>query len=128
VRVYPDTSPTRFDLFEDDGETTGYLKGKLRTTTLTQEKNATETTIVVEAAKSTGNYRLQDQRNNILEVVLETGPVKSVSLDGKDLSALADKKAWAAADRGWFYDGGTRLLIKSGSIAVDQRKEFKITQ
>jgi len=127
VRVYPDASESKFTLFEDDGESTGYLGGQVRTTLLSQRLQSGMVSVTIASANSSGNYRLDETRNNVVELVLEKPSVSSVRLNGADLTKAPSIEAWNAADAGWFFAGGGRVLIKSGILPVNQAKEITVS-
>lgn len=51
LRVYPSEAGSSFTLYEDDGETIGYLNGEVRTTTIRQKMTKDTITIEIVAAK-----------------------------------------------------------------------------
>lgn len=123
LRVYPSEAASGFTLFEDDGETTAYLRGEVRRTSVRQRGDGGATTIEVEPA--TGTYRgAQARRALALEVVGASRP-SAVELDGRPLMRRRGEAALHAAGDGWAL-AGARLLIAAPPADVRQSRRVRI--
>ncbi len=107
VLVAPAKASESF-LYEDDGESLDYSRGKFMKRRFQQ--NRVRRSITIEVSEPEGSYR-PAARSLVLEVWLEREP-KSVSLKaggipgpGSRLPRLETSEL-AAASRGWSYDGG----------------------
>lgn len=131
VKVYADSSPSRFTLYEDDGTSIAYDERKnplyrVRTTVISQKQNNNEATIVID--KATGGYSgALRQRNNLLRLVVNDARAVKITLNGK---RLVQRRSAAEFDRngaGWRNAGPNLIEIKSGTGNVNTRKTFKVT-
>jgi hypothetical protein len=124
VQIVPAPETTNFTLYEDDGRTTAYQSGAVRTTRLGQQWTGTDIIVSIEAAS--GEYEgAVTERNNVIEVALNGEPIRDVLLDGESLPPLTSQAAFEAADRGW-YQGETAVYAKSGIQPVNTTKEFTV--
>lgn len=124
VQIVPAPEATNFTLYEDDGRSTAYQSGAVRTTELSQQWVGTDINIAIEAAS--GEYEgAVTERNNVIQVALNGEPIRDVLLDGASLPALAALADFEAAERGW-YQGETAVYAKSGILSVDTAKQFTI--
>lgn len=124
VRVYPDAARSAFTLYEDDGETTAYLSGALRTTEITQVATASSATVTIGAAN--GSYANAPQsRDYVVELVAENAAASSVTFAGAPLTRFPTRAAWADAATGW-YQQGNLIVARSGVLRVDTAKTFVV--
>jgi alpha-glucosidase len=125
ARVYPDPVSSNFTLYEDDGASTGYQGGAVRTTVLSQQLTGSAATVTVAAAE--GTYPgAPASRSTTVELVSAT-QASAVTLDGAPLTRHATKAAFDAAADGWYNAGGNLVVAKSGSLPVGTAKTFGFT-
>ncbi|MDN3669414.1 glycoside hydrolase family 31 protein [Echinicola jeungdonensis] len=111
-----------FELFEDDGVSEDYMKGKYAITSITSEKMIDGSMkVTVEAAK--GEFD-PGTRNYIIKVHIDKAPA-SLNVDGKDL-AFIDKKEVEIGKPGYAYDAGNQVLWAATDKAPNERKSFNI--
>ncbi len=103
--LYPTDAKTDFTLYEDDGESYDYEKGKYATTELSLEKSAN--TITFTAAQRTDGYKIAN-RNAVAKVHYRTKPY-AVALNGTNLEQVASFDAFESATGNvWFYNDGEK--------------------
>jgi alpha-glucosidase len=126
ARVYSSTTSSDFTLYEDDGETTGYQGGSVRTTLLSQARSGSTATVTIGA--SVGSYtNAPTSRANVVELVVENTQASAVTLNGSALTQYSTKATFDAASSGWYNAGGNLIVAKSGSLAVSGAKTFVFT-
>jgi alpha-glucosidase len=129
VRVYADAQPTHFTLYEDDGVSTAYQRGELRTTEIEQQGGASLARVVI--APATGRYEgAPEQRDNVVELAvrgLGASAPTDVTLNGVPLARVDSQDAFDAATNGCWYGPADGLLhLRSGPTAVGERKLFEV--
>lgn len=125
ARVYPDTTSTDFTLYEDDGATTAYQSGSVRTTQISQQLSGATATVTV--AASSGDYSgAPSSRPTVVELVAGT-QASAVTLNGSPLTQHATKTAFDAAAAGWYNAGGNLIVAKAASASVTTAKTFAFT-
>jgi alpha-glucosidase len=129
ARVYTDEQRTDFTLYEDDGATVAYERGDVRTTEISQQRVGG--TISIAIAASVGQYAgAPAVRDSVIELAvraLPDGGPRSVALDGQILKKAATQSAFDDSSAGAWYDPGNGLLLlRSGRIAVDVPKTFRV--
>ncbi|MBE1557806.1 TIM-barrel domain-containing protein [Nonomuraea africana] len=125
ARVYADPAASSFTLYEDDGASTGYQGGAVRTTLLSQQLSGSTATVTV--AASGGTYTgAPASRANVVELVAET-QASAVTLNGSPLTQHATKAAFDAAASGWYNAGGNLIVAKSAALGVGTAKTFAFT-
>ncbi|WP_214325544.1 TIM-barrel domain-containing protein [Nonomuraea sediminis] len=125
ARVYADPAASAFTLYEDDGASTGYQSGSVRTTQLSQQLSGSTATVTV--AASSGTYPgAGTSRQNVVELVADT-QASAVTLNGTALTQYLTKAAFDAASSGWYNAGGNLVVAKSASLAVTSAKTFAFT-
>ncbi len=122
VRVYPDETASSFTLYEDDGTTTDYETGAVRTTRIEQRETADRVTVSIAASSGTFDGALPSRVYSV-EVIPETS-VLSVSLNGDPLTRRETRTSFDAAERGWYAEDGV-VFAKSGQLDVARRKTFE---
>ncbi|MCA9969431.1 MAG: DUF5110 domain-containing protein, partial [Anaerolineales bacterium] len=119
--VVPAAEVTTFTLYEDDGRTTAYRAGDVRTTAISQQW--ADGRLVVRIGAADGRFAgAADARDTLLRMPLGEGEVTAVALDGADLPQYASRAAWEAADSGWFVEGGelwVRLGVRPVAAAAE---------
>jgi len=124
VRVYADEAPSQFTLYEDDGVTTAYQRGAVRSTVISQQRSGTMVTVVIEPAKGTYDSA-PARRNDVVQIVARDATAVDVSVNGSPLTRQPTAAAFDAADRGWYVADGV-IAAKCGVLDVFQRKAFEI--
>jgi len=125
VRVYvgDPTVPggaSRFALYEDDGETTAYLAGAVRTTTVRQQRTNDRIAITIEPAR--GTYAgAPSRRDNVIELATCGADVTAVTLNGAPLVRRVTEAA-LDAEPGWYAAPEGLVRIRSGRLNVDEAK------
>jgi alpha-glucosidase (family GH31 glycosyl hydrolase) len=96
VRVYAgdlasSDGASRFTVYEDDGETTAYRDGAVRTTRVRQRRANDHIAITIEPAR--GSYAgAPGQRDNVIELAACGAPVTAVTLNGVPLVRRATQE------------------------------------
>ncbi|WP_049572155.1 TIM-barrel domain-containing protein [Nonomuraea sp. SBT364] len=125
ARVYPGTAATQFTLYEDDGATTAYRGGVVRTTSIGQQLTGTTATVTV--GPSAGSYDgAPGSRAAVVELVSGT-QASAVTLNGASLTQHATRAAFDAATSGWYNAGGNLVVAKSASMSVGTARTFAFT-
>jgi len=129
IRVYAgdSTSPavaSRFTLYEDDGETTAYLDGAVRTTTIRQRRRSDHIAITIEPAR--GTYAgAPSQRDNVIDVATCGADVTGVTLNREPLVRRTTDSELDAAP-GWFAANDGLVRIRSGRMNVGEAKRIVV--
>jgi alpha-glucosidase len=126
VRVWADAAPSQFTLYEDDGETTGYLFGDVRTTAISQRLDGPIETITIDSAQGSFATAAQDRTVMIQLVSLSAG-AQSVTLDGVALAQQPTRAAFDASPSGWFNTGGNQILARGEAQPVSSSRTFVVT-
>lgn len=125
LRVYASPEFTSFTLYEDDGVTTAYQQGEVRTTMLSQQQTVNSGSVNVTIAAASGSYTgAPAERNNVIGLTIPAGGVQSVTLNSAALPQLASQEEFDAAEQGWFQASDGQILAKSGSLPVSVEKVF----
>jgi alpha-glucosidase (family GH31 glycosyl hydrolase) len=124
VRVYAgdptSRGSSRFTLYEDDGETTAYLDGAVRTTTIRQRRTADRIAITVAPAR--GSYAgAPGRRDNVIALATCGAEVTAVILNGVPLVRRAPEEDLDTA-RGWTVTRDGLVRIRSGTMNVGDVK------
>ena len=122
ARVYPSKEASSFTLAEDDGTTTNYQGGAVRSTTIQQNTNGQQTTVTIAAAEGTYDGAT-DSRPNIVELVSET-QASTVTVNGVPLTRHASKADFDAAAEGWYNAGSNLIVAKTVEMNVYAEKTF----
>ncbi len=126
MRVFPSPEATSFTIYEDDGQTIAYQRGAVRTTRIDQKMNGSKVIVTIQAAS--GEYaEAPKNRTNIVQIVLQSGSVSNVRLDGADLPRLGSQAEFETAEQGWIILDDHLALAKSNRIAVETAKTFEFT-
>jgi alpha-glucosidase len=125
VRVYAgdlasSDGASRFTVYEDDGETTAYRDGAVRTTRVRQRRANDHIAITIEPAR--GSYAgAPGQRDNVIELAACGAPVTAVTLNGVPLVRRATGEE-LDAQPGWFTAHDGLVRIRSGRMNVGEAK------
>ncbi|HYF66171.1 MAG TPA: TIM-barrel domain-containing protein, partial [Herpetosiphonaceae bacterium] len=126
VRVYGAPAATSFTLYEDDGETTAYQTGAVRTTLLSQQQSGSTSTVTIGAAS--GTYAgAPAARGAVVELVADGRAASAVTLNGTPLTRHATKAAFDAAGSGWYNAGSNLIVAKSAPASVATAQTFAFT-
>jgi alpha-glucosidase len=126
ARVYAAPAASSFTLYEDDGETTGYQSGAVRTTDISQQLSGSAATVTV--AASAGTYAgAPSTRDNVVELVANGSNATAVSMNGAALTQHGSRAAFDAAASGWYKAGANLVIAKSGPQSVSSAKTFVFT-
>lgn len=124
--VYADDTASDFTLYEDDGATTAYESGAVRTTQISQATTGSTASVTVGA--SSGTYTgAPSSRPTVVELVTDGTQASAVTLGGSALTQRASKAAFDAATSGWYNAGGGLVVAKAASSAVTSAKTFSFT-
>ncbi|MHA6206080.1 TIM-barrel domain-containing protein [Dyella soli] len=97
VQVFPSDAETRFDVYDDDGETYGYEQGAYFMQTLSVRREGKVVNFRAAAPTGTFHPALKDY-----VVAVHVPSPKAVAVDGKPLARVADIEALRAAQgEGW---------------------------
>lgn len=128
VKIYADSPPTSFTLFEDDGTTLQYdASGRPfyhhRTTLLSQQQTSptSVTVTIAPAVDVNGNGAYPGavmSRQNVVELVVDDAAAMAVSLNGAPLPQLTSHNAFDAAASGWINAARNLILAKSPVLDV----------
>lgn len=106
VRVYAGVPNSQFKLYEDDGYTLGYEKGKVRETILEQKSDAPDL-VTVTARSATGQFAMEEQRSVSVELVVDGR--EAVGVEGLDSCSDAE------------FDKGRSCFTNSGRNFIRAR-------
>lgn len=126
ARVYSDSTATSFTLYEDDGLTTDYLDGDVRTTLISQSVSGSAATVTI--AASSGTYTgAPSNRDNVVELVVDDTQASAVTYNSSSLTQYTTKAGFDAATSGWYNAGSNLIVAKNDSVAVSTAKTFVFT-
>ncbi|NOX22802.1 MAG: DUF5110 domain-containing protein [Actinobacteria bacterium] len=126
ARVYADPTSTSFTLYEDDGISTAYQTGSVRTTLISQSQTGTTATVTIAAAS--GTYTgAPGSRDNVVELVVNNTQVSAVTYNSGTLTQYNTKAAFDAATSGWYNAGSNLVVAKTGSVSVTTSKTLVFT-
>jgi alpha-glucosidase (family GH31 glycosyl hydrolase) len=123
LRVYPDLKTNQFTLYEDDGMSTDYLKGSVRTTLLTQEQNAGQVILSIHATE--GNYADAESERSNLVTLITSAQVSKVILNGTELIQYYNLDDFNAAEQGWIRLNDQEISAKTTLMQVKSEKVFE---
>lgn len=122
VHAFAGQEAHHFMLTEDDGESTAYLQGEIRTTLLEQSPTAQGWRVLAHGAQ--GTYAgAPTHRAWMLHFILDdaTHPIHSVTLSGVTLSHWgSDPAALLSQPQGWVATGKGEVWVKSPAVDVGQ--------
>ena len=107
-------------VYEDDGETYDYLRGKSATTTLSYTWSADGTQLKVDIiVNASGGYALDVPRSHTLRLP-STLPPTSVLLNVQELpqQALSWSRYGGAGSASWWYDGAELATVINAPVAA----------
>lgn len=118
LKIFPHSQASEFTLYEDDGETTAYTQGKVRTTRIRQQRDANLQHVWIEAAQ--GDFQGAPEQRDVQLVLAEIVQVETVMLDGKPVQA-ADKSGF-----GWQRLNPNTLNVRLPALAAKQAHHVEI--
>ena len=118
LKIFPHSQASEFTLYEDDGETTAYTQGKVRTTRIRQQRDANLQHVWIEAAQ--GDYQGAPEQREVQLMLAEIAPVETVTVDGKPVQA-ADKSGF-----GWQRSNPNTLNVRLPALAAKQAHHVEI--
>jgi len=122
LRIYPHGSST-YTLYEDDGKTRDYKKGKYCTTKYNCNESDGNVKIAIYARS--GNYK-PATKSYLLEVLQKDKPL-GVKLNNSSLTEHQSLKVFNESTSGYFYESGKFVYIKFKDIA-SRRKDIILTK
>jgi alpha-glucosidase len=126
LRVAASAEPNAFTLYEDDGVSTAYQTGAVRTTEINQQQNGNRVTVIVAAAQGTYDGALTE-RDTILQLITrEGGEPQRVTLNGMALEQALSEAEFEAMPDGWYYAAPTLVLVKTGLLGVEIQKSIEV--
>jgi len=115
---------SRFVLYEDDGETTAYLDGAVRTTTIRQRRTDDRIAITIEPAR--GRYAgAPTRRDNVIELATCGPNVTAITLNGAPLARRATEEELDTGP-GWYAEPTGVIRMRSGKLGVGEAKRFVV--
>jgi len=128
VRAYASPIATSFTLYEDDGATTAYQNGEVRTTLLSQQQMDQVTRVTITAAQGAYANAPTDRANVVQLVLADADKISQISLNGENLLQFQDQAAWENAVSGWYLAGNNLIVAKSQRLPVSLEKIFEFKQ
>jgi alpha-glucosidase len=126
VRVYASPQRSEFTLYEDDGATIAYQKGKVRTTLISQQQVESRAAVTISAASGTYQGALA-QRDNLVRLVVNKLAAATVTLNGAPLPQLSGRAEFDHAASGWLNESENVIVAKSGRLNVGVAKVFEFS-
>ncbi len=126
ARVYSSTAASNFTVYDDDGGSTAYQSGSVRTTPISQQRAGSTATVTVGAASGTYSGA-PSSRATVVELVVGDSQASAVKLGGQSLARHSNKAAFDAASSGWYNAGGNVIVAKAAASAVTSSKTFTFT-
>jgi alpha-glucosidase (family GH31 glycosyl hydrolase) len=120
--IYPDGNSS-FVMYEDDGNTREYKKGKFAATKFEVKTFKKEMNIVLNAALGDFTGRMT-QRAYCLDIHTKIRP-KEILLQGQKMKRQKNKADFESASSGWYYETGI-LHIKTSYISTNVNTIIKI--
>ena len=124
VRVFAGEEPTQFTLYEDDGTTTAYQKGEVRTTIVAQQQTERLATVTIEGAKGTYPGAPRERDSVVWLVLRDLAGVSRVALNGMPLTQYRTRAEFEAANDGWGNADARVVVAKAGEMSVGSVKTF----
>lgn len=109
--IYPAAKST-YMLYEDDGQSNDYKRGKFARTQLDCTSIALD--LIVQVGTAQGDYTGKiTQRTYVLKINQKAGALNRVTRNGAPLPQLTSREALDSAERGWFNDEpGATVWVK----------------
>lgn len=125
LRVYADSTPTQFTLYEDDGQTVAYQRGEVRETILEQERDQGRARVMI--LGSQGDFAdSARERDNVVQLYLDQEEfAQEVLLNGETLPRLESQVVFDSGAYGWFQGQPGLIYARSGEYGVEAGKIFE---
>lgn len=127
LRVVASPEPTSFILYEDDGISTAYRDGAVRTTQITQQQEGDRVTIKVESANGTYEGAALERDTHLQLLTQHQRKPREVTLNGVVLQAAGSREEWETLESGWYSDETGLLLVKTGRLGVGLEKVVQVS-
>jgi len=127
LRVVASPEPTSFMLYEDDGISTAYRDGAVRTTQITQQQEGDRVTIKVESANGTYEGAALERDTHLQLLTQHQRKPREVTLNGVVLQAAGSREEWETLESGWYFDEAGLLLVKTGRLGVGLEKVVQVS-
>jgi alpha-glucosidase len=125
VSVLPAPHSTHFSLFEDDGVSTDYQKGKVAVTRLSQV--ATGDGEKIDVASTSGTYNGSPaSRRTVIRVYLNGKTPRSVTLNRIPLKAFHTQDEFNVQQTSGWFSTADFLIARTDSLPVTSAKTFEI--
>jgi alpha-glucosidase (family GH31 glycosyl hydrolase) len=119
--IYP-AGKSRYDLYEDDGVSEGYLAGAFSTTAFSVEEGSGRIDVSI-GAQRTARYAYAGQlcsRTYKLKINGHSAPPGAVTRDGRAVSAVPSASALEEATEGFYHDAGSHTVWVKLRLDSDQ--------
>ncbi len=126
LRIVPTAEGSSFTLYEDDGVSTAYISGAVRTTLISQQQEKKRITVTIAAARGTFEGANTERDNILMLDVDDPGTPSRVTVNGKNLQQVQSQVELYEADSGWFMVSTHTLMVKTGVLDISQEKIIKI--
>ena len=127
LRIAASAGPSAFTLYEDDGASTAYQAGEVRTTEITQVQDEKSITIRIEPARGTFAGAVQERDTIVRLSVDQAEKPAEITLNGIALVKAANVEEWGTLGSGWYQAGDNLINIKTGVMGVNESKELIVT-
>ena len=127
LRIAASAEPSAFTLYEDDGASTAYQAGEVRTTEITQVQDEKSITIRIEPAQGTFDGAAQERDTIVRLSVDRAEKPAEITLNGIALVKAANVEEWGTLGSGWYQAGDNLIHIKTGVMGVNESKELIVT-
>jgi alpha-glucosidase len=127
LRVFPDGISSRFTVFEDDGHSTAYQQGAVRTTEVNQVSAPDRIRIHLDAANG-GYDGAEATRTLMLQVADGAHKTRIVRANHRVVPAIDNPTQLLQNDAGWSVTADGWLLIRLEHQAVDAALDLELGQ
>lgn len=126
--IYP-CGKSSFELYEDDGDTQEYRKGRFATTVFSVEAGeSTSLPLQVSASAAKGDYDGREKQRVYLLDLHATALPASVSINGKKIKQAKDETELAKLLAGWYFDNGdARKIIHVKTASMPTGSPWQIS-
>jgi len=126
LRVIASPEPSSFTLYEDDGVSSAYRDGAVRTTLISQQQEDNRVEVWVAAAEGSFDGA-PIQRNTVVELVMDDpGKPDDVTLNDLSLPEADSEEVLETLDSGWYFITPNRVRVKTGVMNVDIEKVVQV--
>lgn len=118
LHIFPAHQASTFTVYEDDGETTAYLQGQIRTTQIRQQREENAQHVWIDAAQ--GSYTAAPAQRDVQITLAEIAPVATVTVDDKPLAAQE------ASGFGWQRTDSNTVSLRIPALTSQQAHRIDI--